>query len=348
VVTRAYTDGACLGNPGPGGWGWAVEDGPWANGFEAHSTNQRMEVTAALRAVSEISGPLEIVSDSTYVVNCFRDEWHVGWRNRGWRNAKKEPVANRDLWEPFIDLVEARGDVTFTWVKGHSGHPMNDAVDALATGAAQSQQGGSGAMFGPEVIEGLPSDSAGRLRVVAGADVSPRSPIDGHGILVAGHRPPELGGYGANPVSEAVRKRLALMLEYEAKLRDDLVVITGLGLGAEQLGAEAAIDAGIPFVAVLAYTSQDAIWSEPLRARFAALKAAAREVRVLEKKRPKDRNAARVALHKRDDLVARLASEAYVVTNGNDKWLARLVDSLEEYLGADLVRTVNPDQLDAR
>ncbi|MFV1990687.1 MAG: RNase H family protein, partial [Acidimicrobiales bacterium] len=312
MVTRVYTDGACLGNPGPGGWGWAVEDGPWANGFEAQSTNQRMEVTAAFRAVSELSGPVEVVSDSTYVVNCFRDNWHVGWRQRGWKNAKKDPVANRDLWEPFVDLVEARGDVTFTWVKGHSGHPMNDAADALATGAALTQQGGSGAVFGPSVIRGLPSDSAGQTRPRPGASSrGPRAPVDGHGILIAGHRPPELGGYGKNPVADAVRKRLALMLEYEAKLRDDLVVITGLGLGAEQLGAEAAIDAGIPFVAVLAYQSQDAVWSEPLRARFAALKAAAQEVRVLEAKRPKDRNGARAALHKRDDLVARLASEAY-------------------------------------
>ncbi|MFV1990650.1 MAG: RNase H family protein [Acidimicrobiales bacterium] len=348
MVTRAYTDGACLGNPGPGGWGWVVNDGPWASGFEADSTNQRMELTAAFRAVSSLPGPLEIVSDSTYVVNCFRDKWYVGWRKRGWKNAKKDPVANRDLWEPFIDLVELRGDVEFTWVKGHSGHPMNDAADALATGAAQTQEPGTGQRFGPEVIRGLPSDSAGQTRPkpgVGGGGV--RAPIDGHGVLITGHRPPELGGYGATSVAAAVRKRLALMLEYEAKLRDDLVVVTGLGLGAEQLGAEAAIDAGIPFVAVLAYKAQDQVWSEPLRARFAALKAAASEVRVLEQKRPKDKAAARRALQKRDDLVARLASEAYVVWNGEEQWVARQVGSLQEYLGEDAVRTVNPDELNA-
>jgi ribonuclease HI len=100
-----------------------------------------MEVTAAFEAVRAISGPLEVVSDSTYVVHCFRDRWHEGWKRRGWRNSQKQPVANRDLWEPFIELVLARGDVSFRWVKGHSGDPMNDVVDRLAVEAATSQQG---------------------------------------------------------------------------------------------------------------------------------------------------------------------------------------------------------------
>ena len=81
------------------------------------------------------------MSDSTYVVNCFRDKWWQGWQRRGWTNSAKKPVANRDLWEPFIELVLSRGDVTFSWVKGHSGHPMNDLVDLLAVKAAASQQG---------------------------------------------------------------------------------------------------------------------------------------------------------------------------------------------------------------
>ena len=77
-----------------------------------------------------------VVSDSTYVVNCFKDRWWTGWRARGWLNSAKKPVANRDLWEPLIDLVEERGDVTFRWVKGHSGDPMNDLVDRLAVEAS--------------------------------------------------------------------------------------------------------------------------------------------------------------------------------------------------------------------
>lgn len=144
VTTVVFTDGACSGNPGPGGWAWAVVDGGFASGGEAQSTNQRMEIMAAFEAVKSHQGPLEIVSDSTYVVHCFRDRWHDGWKRRGWKNSQRKPVANRDLWEPFIDLVLSRGDVTFRWVKGHSGDPMNDLVDRLAVEAATTQMQASG------------------------------------------------------------------------------------------------------------------------------------------------------------------------------------------------------------
>ena len=139
--TIVYTDGACLGNPGPGGWAWAVPGGPFASGAEAHTTNQRMEVNAVLEALRTLPGPLEVVSDSTYVVNCFRDKWWEGWLRRGWVNSAKKPVANRDLWEPLIELYRSRGDVTFRWVKGHSGNVWNDRVDQLAVAAARSQRG---------------------------------------------------------------------------------------------------------------------------------------------------------------------------------------------------------------
>jgi ribonuclease HI len=139
-----YTDGACSGNPGPGGWAWAVPDGPFACGPAAHTTNQRMEIQAALEAVRALAGPLDVVSDSTYVVKCFNDGWWRGWLQRGWINSQRKPVANRDLWEPFIELVRERGDVTFRWVKGHSGDPMNDFVDALAVEAGQRQEGRTG------------------------------------------------------------------------------------------------------------------------------------------------------------------------------------------------------------
>ena len=135
-----YTDGACSGNPGPGGWAWAVPGGRWASGAEDPSTNQRMEIKAALAAVEALEGPLEIVSDSTYVVNCFRDRWWQGWLARGWLTSAKKPVANRDLWEPLVAEIRSRGDVTFRWVKGHSGDQMNDLVDLLAVAAAQTQR----------------------------------------------------------------------------------------------------------------------------------------------------------------------------------------------------------------
>ncbi len=141
-VLAVYTDGACSGNPGPGGWAWAVapDGSPWASGGASHTTNQRMEIQAALealRALGDTPGTIEIVSDSTYVVNCFRDAWWKGWLARGWKNSQRQPVANRDLWEPLIDLVRTRGDVGFSWVKGHSGDRMNDLVDRLAVEAAK-------------------------------------------------------------------------------------------------------------------------------------------------------------------------------------------------------------------
>jgi ribonuclease HI len=129
---EVWTDGACSGNPGPGGWAWATQDGRQDSGGEARTTNQRMEIRAALEAVRALPGPLVVVSDSTYVVNCFRDRWWQGWIARGWLTSAKKPVVSRDLWEPLVTLVNERGDVSFRWVKGHSGDPMNDLVDALA------------------------------------------------------------------------------------------------------------------------------------------------------------------------------------------------------------------------
>jgi ribonuclease HI len=146
--TVVYTDGSCLGNPGRGGWAWAVPDGPFASGAERSSTNQRMEVTAVLEALRALEGPLHVKSDSTYVVNCFRDRWWQGWIRRGWRNSAGKPVANRDLWEPVLELaLESERPVRFSWVKGHSGDEMNDRVDLLAVEAAAAQHGVSGEKF---------------------------------------------------------------------------------------------------------------------------------------------------------------------------------------------------------
>lgn len=138
-----YTDGACSGNPGPGGWAWAVQGGRFETGAAPHTTNQRMEITAAFQAVQALPGRLEVVSDSTYVVNCFKQRWYKGWLANGWRNSQRKPVANRDLWEPFIELALAR-EVSFRWVKGHGTDPMNQLVDELAVLAGQAGKGHSG------------------------------------------------------------------------------------------------------------------------------------------------------------------------------------------------------------
>jgi ribonuclease HI len=142
---RLSTDGACRGNPGPGGWAWAENAQHFASGAEPDTTNQRMELRAVIEALrANPDGDVEIVSDSTYVVNCFKDRWHAGWLRRGWKNSQGQPVANRDLWEDLFALTfDGDRTVSFTWVKGHSGDPMNDFVDALATAAADVQSGRS-------------------------------------------------------------------------------------------------------------------------------------------------------------------------------------------------------------
>ena len=136
---QIYTDGACSGNPGPGGWAAIlIDDGNEIelSGGESYTTNQRMELTGPIEGLRALSGrrTVAIHSDSAYVVNCFRDKWYLRWRANGWRNAQKKPVENRDLWEALLELVE-RHDVTWHKVAGHSGHPLNDRADALARAA---------------------------------------------------------------------------------------------------------------------------------------------------------------------------------------------------------------------
>ena len=331
----AYTDGACSGNPGPGGWAWAVQGGGrFASGAEAHSTNQRMEVTAAFEALRAIEGPLTIVSDSTYVVNCFRDKWYAGWHKRGWTNSKKEPVANRDLWEPFIQAYLARDDVDFEWVRGHAGDPMNDLVDRLAVEAAQTQAGRTGEGV-PEDLG--PPDSVGGAR--PGRDQ--RLPA-GRLVLVAGHRPGELGGYRDNPVATGVRTRLGEMFAAMREVDGPFTVVSGLRLGAEQLGAEAALEQGVPLVAVLPYPEPDSPWPPESRRRFAGLVAQARKAITLDRKSPTSKQAAGIALGKRDDWLARQVDAAVVVWDQEDRDVGRLVQVLEDRLGADQVLFVQP------
>ena len=131
-----YTDGACSGNPGPGGWAAVILDGSHVrelSGGEPHTTNQRMELRAAIEALAAIPDPraVDLYTDSSYVMNCFRDRWWEKWERNGWVGATKQPVSNRDLWERLIAETR-RHDVTWHKVKGHSGDPLNDRVDRLA------------------------------------------------------------------------------------------------------------------------------------------------------------------------------------------------------------------------
>lgn len=136
----AYTDGACSGNPGPGGWGVLLlaREGDrivkerTLNGGEAETTNNRMELLAAISALEALSKPsrITVITDSTYVRNGVTG-WIHGWKKNGWKTAARKPVKNADLWER-LDTAQARHDVTWEWVKGHAGHPENERADELA------------------------------------------------------------------------------------------------------------------------------------------------------------------------------------------------------------------------
>lgn len=131
-----YTDGACRGNPGPGGWAALIIDGDVEReifGGERHTTNQRMELTAAIEGLAAIPGSRRVLlhTDSAYVMNCFRDRWWDRWERAGWVGANGKPVSNRDLWERLIAETR-RHDVVWHKVRGHAGEPFNERVDRLA------------------------------------------------------------------------------------------------------------------------------------------------------------------------------------------------------------------------
>ena len=292
-----------------------------------------MEIQAVLDAVRTLEGPLEVVSDSTYVVNCFRDRWWEGWLARGWLNKAKKPVANRDLWEPLID--EYRRDpsrIRFTWVKGHSDDAMNDLVDRLAVEAARTQRPRRG---------DHPPETLGEADAPGAKTADPRLP-EGHRLAVVGHRPPELGGYDANETATAMLRKLTEVIDAQAQLHPDLVVLTGLGLGAEQLGAEAAEQAGVPYVAVLPYPDQDSVWPAASRDRYRALLDGAQATVLLQTKQPDSKQEAGAALARRDAWLARNASEALAVWNGDDPFVGRLVRSLQDHLGEEQVWVLAP------
>ena len=133
-----YTDGACSGNPGPGGWGAILmyrDNKLELSGYEAHTTNNRMELMAPIQALSRLKEPCEVhvYSDSAYLVNAFRQHWLDNWQKHNWLKSDKKPVENRDLWEKLLEYA-AIHRIEWHKVKGHADNPYNNRCDALATG----------------------------------------------------------------------------------------------------------------------------------------------------------------------------------------------------------------------
>jgi ribonuclease HI len=138
-----YTDGACSGNPGPGGWGAVLISGGHErelSGGEGVTTNNRMELMAAIAALEALTKPcrVDLHTDSQYLRQGITD-WIVGWKARGWKTADKKPVKNEDLWRR-LDLARARHEVRWHWVKGHAGHPLNERADMLARSAIKAMR----------------------------------------------------------------------------------------------------------------------------------------------------------------------------------------------------------------
>jgi ribonuclease HI len=136
-----YTDGACSGNPGPGGWGAILmynEIKKEISGGENPTTNNKMELTAAIEGLRALKTPCEVTlySDSQYLVNAINKGWLTSWQSKGWRKADKSPVLNDDLWKILVELLNTHS-VEFIWVRGHDGHAYNERCDALASGKAE-------------------------------------------------------------------------------------------------------------------------------------------------------------------------------------------------------------------
>ena len=136
-----YTDGACSGNPGPGGWGAILEcDGrrKELSGGEASTTNNRMELTAVIEGLSALKYgcAVTLVSDSKYVIDAITTGWVYSWKAKGWRKADKSPALNVDLWEKLLPQLD-RHQMTYQWVKGHAGHPENERCDQMAVAQCQ-------------------------------------------------------------------------------------------------------------------------------------------------------------------------------------------------------------------
>lgn len=150
MTTVVAVDGSALGNPGPAGWAWYVDENCWAAGGWPNSSNNRGELTALLellKATAPTNEELHVLADSQYVINSVT-KWMSGWKKRGWRKSDKSPVLNADLMQAIDEAISGR-KVSFEWVRGHSGHPLNEAADDKARAAARAYQHHSSVESGP-------------------------------------------------------------------------------------------------------------------------------------------------------------------------------------------------------
>ena len=153
MTITAAADGSALGNPGPAGWAWVIDETQWRAGGWPRATNNQGELMAVLdllhATAHRADEPLTVLCDSQYVINSVT-QWMPGWKRRGWRKADGKPVLNRELLEALDEALQHR-QVRFEWVKGHAGHPLNEAADLRARGAAEAFQAGRAPNQGPGI-----------------------------------------------------------------------------------------------------------------------------------------------------------------------------------------------------
>lgn len=210
MTITAAADGSALGNPGPNGWAWYIDDDNWAAGGSPHGTNNQGELQAVLellRATAGTDESLLIMCDSKYVIDSIT-KWMPGWKRRGWRKADGGPVLNRDLMESLDEAMRGR-DVKFAWVKGHAGHDLNEAADERANAAAKAYQAKAEPRRGPGF-------TLGGAAPVAAATPTREAAVD---APLWAQAPDLLDGLG-EASSAPVELHVTLTADEHARLRD--------------------------------------------------------------------------------------------------------------------------------
>ncbi|WP_449407371.1 ribonuclease H family protein [Microbacterium maritypicum] len=224
MTITAAADGSALGNPGPNGWAWYIDESNWAAGGSPHGTNNQGELRAVLellQATAGIDEKLLIECDSRYVIDSVT-KWMPGWKRKGWRKSDGGPVLNRDLLEGIDEAIRGR-DVEFSWVKGHAGHPLNEAADERANAAAKAYQQKQEPRRGPgfTLATDAGAAAAGSAPLAAAAASAP-SPFTAATLAqpLWAEASDLFDGFDADPASDPVEVRITLTGEEHARLAD--------------------------------------------------------------------------------------------------------------------------------
>jgi ribonuclease HI len=219
MTITAAADGSALGNPGPCGWAWYIDDDRWAAGGSPHGTNNQGELRAVLellRATAGVDEKIIIECDSRYVIDSVT-KWMPGWKRRGWRKSDGAPVLNRDLLEGIDEAMRGR-DVEFSWVKGHAGHPLNEAADERANAAAKAYQQKQEPRRGPGFASAVDAGAALAGAMAVSASSSARATTDAAPLWA---EPADLlDGLDEPPASAPLELTVSLTGAEHARLRD--------------------------------------------------------------------------------------------------------------------------------